>query len=66
MPEERSTGSLLDPFRVNFRHNKLECPRFYGYDFLGWYMKIEEYFEAVGAIEEEKVRLVMIHLDGKD
>ena len=63
--QSRLTSSILDSSKINVRRSKLECPRFEGYDFLGWYMKVEQFFEAVGTLEEEKVQIVMIHLDGK-
>ena len=60
-----TTNTILDPLKINFRRSKLECPRFDGYDFLGWYMKVEQFFQAVGIPETEKVQMVMIHLDGR-
>ena len=64
-PESYTMATILDPLKINSRRSKLECPRFDGYDFLGWYMKVEQFFEAVGVEESDKVQLVMIHLDGK-
>ena len=58
-------ATILDPLKINSSRSKLECPRFDGYDFLGWYMKVEQFFEAVGVEESNKVQLVMIHLNGK-
>ena len=54
-----------DSSRFNPRRSKLDCPKFDGYDFLGWRLKIEQYFDAVGIAEEDKVQTAMIHLDGK-
>ena len=51
--------------KLNPRRSKLECPRFDGFDFLGWKLKVEQYFETVQLAEEEKVSTVMIHLDKK-
>ncbi|KAL4301787.1 hypothetical protein GQ457_10G024180 [Hibiscus cannabinus] len=44
---------------------KLMCPRFDGHDFRGWLSKLEQYFEAESVPEETKIRLVMLHLEGK-
>ena len=54
-----------DSGRQNTRKSKLDCPKFDGYDFLGWKLKIEQYFEAVSMLGEDKVQTVMIHLEGK-
>ena len=62
--ETGTMSTLLDPLRINSRRSKLDCPRFDGYDFLGWHMKVEQFFKAMG-IQEEKVQIVMIHLEGK-
>ena len=63
--EMRISSFILDSSRINARRSKLESPCFDGYDFLGWYMKVEQFFEAIGTLEEKKVQIVMIHLDGK-
>ena len=63
--KSRISSSILDSLRISARRSKLECPRFDEYDFLGWYMKVKQFFEAMGTLEEEKVQIVMIHLDGK-
>ncbi|GMI77769.1 hypothetical protein HRI_001446200 [Hibiscus trionum] len=44
---------------------KLPCPKFDGSDFRGWHSKLEQYFEAEAVPEQSKIRLVMIHLEGK-
>ena len=54
---------ILDPLKVD-PHRNLDCPRFNGHDFLGWFMKIQQFFEDVGIQEEEKITLVMINLEG--
>ena len=51
--------------KINSKHSKLDCPRFDVYDFFRWYMKVEQFFEVVETLEEKKVQIVMIHLDGK-
>ncbi|GMI89777.1 hypothetical protein HRI_002647000 [Hibiscus trionum] len=44
---------------------KLLCPKFDGSDFKGWLCKLEQYFEAERTLESAKVRMVMLHLEGK-
>ena len=63
--ELNSHTSLGDIVRIIPHRSKLDCPRFDGYDFLGWHMKMEQYFDAVGTQEVDKIQLVMIHLDGR-
>ena len=53
--EPNSLDNLLDPSKINPKHNTLDCPRFDGYDFLGWHMKDEYFFEAIKIREEDKV-----------
>ncbi|OMO60043.1 Retrotransposon gag protein [Corchorus olitorius] len=47
------------------KHTKLQCPRFAGDDFLGWQMKINQFFEADNTEQEQKVRIAMMHLEGR-
>ena len=47
------------------KYSKLECPRFDGTNFRGWLLKMEQFFEADQTREEDKVRSVMVHMDGK-
>ena len=63
--EPESQNTTLETFRVNARKSKIECPRFDGHDFFGWPLKVEQYFEAMGLSNDEKVQTIMIHLDGK-
>ena len=64
--QANTTCSILsDSGKFNSRRSKLECPRFDSFDFLGWKLKVEQYFETVTLPEEEKVPTVMIYLDGK-
>ncbi|XP_012462801.2 uncharacterized protein LOC105782546 [Gossypium raimondii] len=57
-----SRGVLVEADRSTFR---MECPSFDGENFRGWWSKIEQYFEAEGIGDHAKVRLVMLHLEGK-
>ncbi|GMI80696.1 hypothetical protein HRI_001738900 [Hibiscus trionum] len=50
--------------QMNFAY-KLLCPRFDGLDFREWMCKLEQYFEAEGVPDFAKVRVVMLHLEGK-
>lgn len=45
--------------------HKLECPQFDASDFRGWWVKLEQYFEAEGIPDQSKVCIVMLHLEGK-
>ncbi|OMO90078.1 Retrotransposon gag protein [Corchorus olitorius] len=47
------------------KHSKLQCPRFNGEDFLGWKIKIDQFFEADETEERNKVRIAMMHFDGR-
>ncbi|KAL4273089.1 hypothetical protein GQ457_13G021400 [Hibiscus cannabinus] len=49
---------------VNFSY-KLFCPKFDGTDFRGWNLKLEQYFEAEMVPDSAKLRIVMLHLEGK-
>ena len=51
--------------KLNPWKGKLDCPKFDGYDYLGWEFKVEQYFEVVNMVEEDKVQTVLIHLKGK-
>ena len=55
-----TTGS-----RLQTKLSKLECPRFYGENFKGWLLKMEQFFEADQTKEQDKIRTVMMHLDGR-
>ena len=51
--------------RMLTKYSKLECPRFDGEDFRGWLLKIQQFFEADQTRESEKLRHVMMNLEGK-
>ena len=55
IPKLGISAFILDPLKIHSRHSKLECPRFDKYDFLGWHMKVEQFFEVVGTLQDEKV-----------
>ncbi|KAL4384325.1 hypothetical protein GQ457_15G019630 [Hibiscus cannabinus] len=48
----------------NFAY-RLLCPKFDGMDFNSWLSKLEQYFEAESVPEGARVRVVMLHLEGK-
>ncbi|OMO77475.1 Retrotransposon gag protein [Corchorus olitorius] len=54
-----------DSLRSFTKHSKLECPQFNGDDFVGWLSQIEQFFEADGTVENQKIRLVMLHMEGR-
>ena len=56
---------LTDGTRFHTKYSKLECPRFDGENFHGWLLKMDQFFEAGRTPEQEKVRTVMMHLEGK-
>ena len=62
LEKSNSSGELA---KINPRRSKLDCPKFDGYDFLGWRLKVEQFFEAMDLVKEEKVQTAMIHLEGK-
>lgn len=43
----------------------LECLRFDGTDFRGWWSKLEQYFAVEGVSKGDKVRTMMLHLGGR-
>ena len=63
-PKVAANGEGNLDLKINYRRNNFECPRFDGHDFLGWLMKVQQFFEVVGTMED-KIEVVMIHLEGK-
>ncbi|KAG8495472.1 hypothetical protein CXB51_013116 [Gossypium anomalum] len=47
------------------KSSRLECPKFDGSDFRGWWTKLEQYFEAEATPESSKVRIMMLNLEGR-
>ena len=45
--------------------SKMECPHFDRSDFKGWYLKMEQFFFVDHTRDQDKVRTVMMHLEGK-
>ncbi|KAK8282543.1 hypothetical protein V6Z12_D08G034600 [Gossypium hirsutum] len=58
-----TTSHILEKSEMVRRH--LECPNFDGSDFRGWLTKLEQYFEAEGTLDSDRVRVVMLHLEGR-
>ncbi|MBA0877176.1 hypothetical protein Goshw_026752 [Gossypium schwendimanii] len=50
---------------VSTKTSRLECPKFDGDDFRGWWTKLEQYFEAEGIPDGSKVRMAMLNLEGR-
>ena len=53
------------PACFNIINMAVLSPKFEGDDFEGWLLKLEQYFEVEGIAEENKVRMVMMHLEGR-
>lgn len=45
--------------------SRLECRRFDGSDFRGWWTKLEQYFKAEGTPKSNKIRTAMLNLEGR-
>lgn len=58
-PGTSKHGYFFRLCKINARWTKLECPRFDGTDFLGWHLKVEQFFEAVGISGQDKVQRVI-------
>ncbi|KAH1122727.1 hypothetical protein J1N35_005887 [Gossypium stocksii] len=50
---------------VSAKTSQLECSRFDGSDFRGWWTKLEQYCEAEGTPESSKIRLLTLNLEGR-
>ncbi|KAL4273977.1 hypothetical protein GQ457_13G017000 [Hibiscus cannabinus] len=48
----------------NFAY-RLLWPNFDGNGFQDWYLKLEQYFEAESVPDSAKIRVVMLHFEGK-
>ncbi|OMO90005.1 hypothetical protein COLO4_19459 [Corchorus olitorius] len=63
------TNEFVQPIATDpkpfIKHSKLQCPRFNGEDILGWKIKIDQFFEADETEERNKVRIAMMHFDGR-
>ena len=57
-----TNSGCFSRFNRTFR---LECSRFDGGDFLGWLMKLEQFFEGEKIEEKAKIRVAMMQLEGK-
>lgn len=69
-PLEAPTGGpshdpLPEMGSASMQSRKLDCPRFHGTNFRGWWSKLEQYFEAEGVADNAKVREGMLHLEGR-
>ncbi|OMP08964.1 hypothetical protein COLO4_05954 [Corchorus olitorius] len=60
---DSSQGSPMEPTKTPFI--EIECPRFNGDDFMGWHSRIEQFFIADNTPENQKIGLVMMHLEGR-
>ncbi|OMO54574.1 hypothetical protein COLO4_36404 [Corchorus olitorius] len=64
LPQAISESSR-DSTRTFTKHSKLECPQFNGNGFLEWHSRIEQFFVADSTPENQKIRFVMMHLEGR-
>ncbi|GMI97463.1 hypothetical protein HRI_003415600 [Hibiscus trionum] len=62
--EARKGGQDIPLAAENLAY-RVPCPKFNGSDFKGWHSKLEQYFEAESVPDQSKIRLVMLHLEGK-
>lgn len=63
-------GHMCPPFHLrcldgNPHSNTLQCPKFNRTNFRGLCSKLEQYFEADGVANNAKVRIAMLHLEGR-
>lgn len=47
------------------RVGKIEFPKFRGDDFEDWLFRCEQFFQMDGTPEEAKLKIVVIHLEGR-
>ncbi|KAL4347696.1 hypothetical protein GQ457_17G018840 [Hibiscus cannabinus] len=62
--EVKGNSQINTAQSMNFSY-KLFCPKFDGTDFRGWNSKLEQFFEAEMVTDSAKIRLVMLHLEGR-
>lgn len=46
-------------------HPKIKFPRFFGDDPKGWVLKTEQYFDFINVDDSRKVKLAVMHFEGK-
>ena len=49
----------------SYKAHRLECPHFDGENFTGWLMKLDQFFESEKVQDGDKVRTVMMQLEGR-
>ncbi|OMO54090.1 hypothetical protein CCACVL1_28069 [Corchorus capsularis] len=49
---------------LEYHRPRLECPKFNGDDFKGWYLKLKQYFEVENVPEDSKVFVAMMSMEG--
>lgn len=60
-----SHNSGIKTDNSEWRWQNLELPMFDVMDVAGWVEKFERYFRLKGAMEEEKVEIALVSLEGK-
>ena len=51
--------------RTQTKYSKLECPNFENENFKGWLLKMEQFFKADQTRDQDRVHMVMMHLEGR-
>lgn len=49
----------------NEREMHIGFPQFFGEDFDGWMLKVEHYFEVDATFNDDKLKLAVLHLNGR-
>ncbi|KAH0709731.1 hypothetical protein KY290_011135 [Solanum tuberosum] len=52
-------------YRANTRYSHIDFPKFSGEDLRGWVYRCEQFFEYEDTVEESKVKVAAIHLEGR-
>lgn len=52
------------PYVVPTRQTRIEFPKFDGEDFRGWAYRCRQFFEVDGTPQDQRIRLLSIHLEG--
>ena len=66
-----SVGVLMEPLTMgdstykHYRYGYLHCPKFDETNFPGWIMKLEQFFKVEKVSEGNKIRTVMMQLEGR-
>ena len=59
------SGTTNTPYHLSTRFSKVEFPRFDGTDLEGWLFKCDRFFQIDYTPLNAKVKLVVIHMEGR-